>query len=175
MGWYAERRTLSIVAPGYEALTTSLGPRPFAQRRVARDFQLRLAASKTAAAANAPLTDTLSEGPTGPPVAPEAVPPVVVQTFPASGAAEVDPALSEIRVTFSQTMQQAPAVVFDAPAALQTGPPRLLADRRTCVLPVKLQPGRFHALWLNGEKTQVFQGVNGLHAVPYLLSFETKP
>ncbi len=175
VGWYAKQRTLSIAAPGYEALTTSLGPRPFAQRRVARDFQLRRAAPRTTSAANAPLTDTLSEGPAAPPVAPEAVPPVVVQTAPASGAAAVDPALTEIRVTFSQTMRKAPALVFDAPAALQTGPPRWLADGRTCILPVKLQPGRFHALWLNGEKVQVFQGTNGLQAVPYLLSFETKP
>jgi serine/threonine protein kinase/protocatechuate 3,4-dioxygenase beta subunit len=41
VGWYAAARQLSIAASGYETLRTNLGPRPFGQRRLNRDFQLQ--------------------------------------------------------------------------------------------------------------------------------------
>jgi hypothetical protein len=37
----------------------------------------------------------------------ESVPPVVVKTVPEAGAGEVDPKLTEIKVTFSKDMQDA--------------------------------------------------------------------
>lgn len=40
VGWYAERKQVSITAPGYETLTASLGPRALGQRKVSRDYQL---------------------------------------------------------------------------------------------------------------------------------------
>jgi hypothetical protein len=39
------------------------------------------------------------------------------------------------------------------------------------VLPVKLEPGRTYALWLNSGN---FKDSGGQRAVPYLLVFETK-
>jgi len=56
-----------------------------------------------------------------------------------------------------------------------TGKPRYLADRRTCVLPVKLEPGKTYASWLNSQKFGNFKDTEGRSAVPYLLIFQTRP
>ena len=55
-----------------------------------------------------------------------------------------------------------------------TGKPRYLTDKRTCVLPVELQPGRTYAIWLNSNNFGNFKDAEGRQAVPYLLIFETK-
>ena len=47
-------------------------------------------------------------------------------------------------------------------------------DKRTCVMPVKLQPGKTYAIWLNSKKFRNFKDVGGKSAVPYLLVFKTK-
>ncbi len=75
-----------------------------------------------------------------------AFPPVVVQTVPASGAQAVDPSTREIRVTFSKDMltHDMWSWVYASPAAFPeiAGPIHYLADKRTCVLPVALEPGK---------------------------------
>jgi hypothetical protein len=52
--------------------------------------------------------------------------------------------------------------------------PRFEADLRTCVLKVKLEPGRTYAWWLNSDQFQNFKDKGGRAAVPYLLIFQTK-
>ncbi len=111
-----------------------------------------------------------------PPAADLSIPPVVINTVPESGASGVDPATTELRVTFSARMkdrswswttwgeQNFPEV---------TGPIRYLPDGRTCVLPVKLKAGKVYATWLNSETFQNFQDQAGQPAVPYLLIFKT--
>jgi RNA polymerase sigma-70 factor (ECF subfamily) len=42
------------------------------------------------------------------------------------------------------------------------------------VLPVKLQPNRLYAVWLNFEAARNFQDNEGKPALPYLLIFQTK-
>ena len=54
------------------------------------------------------------------------------------------------------------------------GKPKYLADKRTCVLPVKLEPGKTYAIWVNSEKFGNFKDTEGRPAVPYLLVFRTK-
>lgn len=55
------------------------------------------------------------------------------------------------------------------------GKPKYLADKRTCVLPVKLEPGKTYAIWVNsGDKFTNFKDAGGRTAVPYLLTFKTK-
>ena len=54
------------------------------------------------------------------------------------------------------------------------GKPKYLADKRTCVLPVKLEPGKTYAIWVNSEKLGNFKDTDGRSAVPYLLVFKTK-
>ena len=47
-------------------------------------------------------------------------------------------------------------------------------DKKTCILPVKLEPGKTYAIWVNSQKFRNFQHADGRSAVPYLLVFKTK-
>jgi hypothetical protein len=106
------------------------------------------------------------------------VPPVVVKTDPEAGAGEVDPKLTEIKVTFSKAMKDGSwswAMLSKESFPKVDGKPKYLADKRTCVLPVKLEPGRTYAIWVNSEKKFTdFKDTDGRSAVPYLLVFKTK-
>ena len=105
-------------------------------------------------------------------------PPVVVQTVPESGTDGVDPGLAEIQVRYSKDM-------MDKTWSWSTwgqdtfpdlnGKPHYRDDHRTCVLPVKLKPGRMYAIWLNSNNFGNFRDTSGNSAVPYLLVFKTKP
>jgi hypothetical protein len=106
----------------------------------------------------------------------DSAPPVVVKTVPASGATEVDPGLTEIKVTYSKAMQAGSwswSTWGEENYPETTGKPHYLGDARTCVLPVKLKPNKFYALWLNSEKFHNFKDASGRAAVPYLLTFTT--
>jgi serine/threonine protein kinase len=105
------------------------------------------------------------------------VPPVVTKTVPESGAADVDPSLTELQATFSRPMKQdrwswCCDRKEDFPS--KTGEPHFLPDERTCVMPVKLQRGRVYAVWLNSETLHLFQDQSGQPALPYLLVFQTR-
>jgi len=105
------------------------------------------------------------------------MPPAVVKTVPRSGDTAVDPSISEIRVTFSKEMMDGNwswTQISDETYPETTGKPRYLDDKRTCVLPVKLQPGRTYVTWLNSAKFGNFKDTQRRSAVPYLLVFETK-
>lgn len=107
----------------------------------------------------------------------ESAPPVVVRTVPEAGAGEVDPATTEVRVTFSKEMQDGSwswATAGQESFPETPGKPRYDAHRRTCTLPVKLRPGRTYAIWVNGPKFRNFKDAQGQPAVPYLLVFKTK-
>jgi hypothetical protein len=102
-------------------------------------------------------------------------PPVVIRTVPASGAKNVDPALSEIRVTFSKEMKdQSWSWVQIAPENFPelVGEPRYLEDKKTCVVNVRLEPGKTYIIWLNTQKFSNFRDADGRPAQPYLLMFE---
>jgi hypothetical protein len=106
----------------------------------------------------------------------ETAPPVVVRTVPVAGSVDVDPALSEIRVTYSKAMHDGSwswSTWGENNFPENTGTPRYLADGRTCVLPVKLQPDKFYAIWLNSDKFKNFKDAGQRPAVPYLLTFFT--
>lgn len=104
------------------------------------------------------------------------MPPVVVKTVPQSGDTNVDPSLTEIHVTFSKDMADGSwswTQISDETFPTTTGKPYYLPDKRTCVLPVKLAPGRSYVTWLNSAKFGNFQDTGRRSAVPYLLVFET--
>ena len=103
-------------------------------------------------------------------------PPVVVRTEPVSGETHVDPRTQEIRITFSKRMMDKSWSLVQwsketFPAV--TGPPGYLEDQRTCVVPVKLEPGKCYVIWVNTEKHINFKDEDGRSALPYLLAFET--
>ncbi len=106
----------------------------------------------------------------------ESTPPVVVKTVPAAGANDVDPKLTEIRVTFSKDMEDGSwswATLSEESFPKGDGKAKYLADKRTCVLPVKLEPGKTYAIWVNSDKVRNFKDADGRSAVPYLLVFKT--
>lgn len=107
----------------------------------------------------------------------QGLPPVVVKTVPESGATNVDPALAAISVTFSKDMlDKSWSCVTLSKESFPTtqGDMKLGQDKRTFVLPVKLQPGKTYAILFNSEKFRNFKDTNKQSAMPYLLVFETK-
>lgn len=103
--------------------------------------------------------------------------PVVVKTVPEAGSADVDPGLTEIKVLFSKDMAAGSwswARESKESFPKTEGQPKYLADKRTCVLPVKLEPGKTYVIWLNSNKFGNFKDASGRPAVPYLLVFKTK-
>jgi len=107
----------------------------------------------------------------------ESMPPVVVKTLPESGAKDVAPGIVEIKVTFSKEMADGSwswSTAWQGSTPEAVGKPRYEADRKTCVLKVKLEPNKTYAYWLNSEKFKNFKDRQSHSAVPYLLVFQTK-
>ena len=108
----------------------------------------------------------------------EALPPVVVKTVPAAGDDAVDPATREIRVTFSKDMltQKMWSLVTVSRETFPKidGQMKFLPDKRTFVAPVKLEPGRTYALWINQGRFTGFRDAASNPAVSYLLVFQTR-
>jgi hypothetical protein len=106
------------------------------------------------------------------------MPPSVVKTIPQAGDTAVDPATKEIRVTFSKDMltDRMWAVVQTSKETFPTmdGKIHYLDDKRTCVIPVKLDPGKTYVLWFNRAQFNSFRDTDNNPAVPYLLVFQTK-
>ncbi|HSV62707.1 MAG TPA: Ig-like domain-containing protein [Chthoniobacterales bacterium] len=103
--------------------------------------------------------------------------PVVVKSVPQSGADDVDPSLTEISVAFSKPMKAGSWswVMMSKESYPGTADaPKYLDDKKTCVLPTKLQPGKTYAVWINSEKLQNFKDATGNIAVPYLVVFRTR-
>ena len=103
---------------------------------------------------------------------------MVVKTVPESGSDNIDPATTEITVTFSKDMTDKS---WSWSTASQKSYPEITAaphyqdDKRTCVLPVALKPDTTYAIWVNSENFGNFKDANGKSAVPYLLVFKTRP
>lgn len=107
------------------------------------------------------------------------MPPSVVKTTPHAGDTNVDPSLNEVRVTFSKDMMtnqmwswcsQTPETFPE----IDKTKIRYLNDKRTCVLPVKLKPGKTYIIWINSQRFNHFKDMNHNSAVPYLLVFQTR-
>ncbi|MBI5687704.1 MAG: Ig-like domain-containing protein [Verrucomicrobia bacterium] len=113
------------------------------------------------------------------PVTVQNMPPSVVKTVPQAGDTAVDPALKEISVTFSKDMKTdrmwAICQISDETFPQKgDGNIHYLTDKRTCVFPVKLQPGKTYVLWFNRGKFNSFRDTANNPAVPYMLVFQTK-
>lgn len=104
-----------------------------------------------------------------------AIPPKVTSTIPETGATDVDPKLTELRVEFDQDM--APGSYSFVKSDLGsfpevTGQP-CWETPRVCVLPVKLQPCRTYWLGLNTGQFKSFMNNSGAAAGEYILKFTT--
>ena len=103
-------------------------------------------------------------------------PPKIVGTSPAVGATDVDPATSEITVTFDQEMGGGMSWTGGGPEF----PPMLEGqkggwrDKYTCVLPVKLEAGHFYRVGINSSSHQNFANDHGVAALPSAIYFTTR-
>ena len=110
----------------------------------------------------------------------ESMPPSVVKTVPACGDTKVPATTKQIKVTFSKDMQTKQmwswcmAAKDSFPEITDQKGIKYLADKRTCVLPVTLQPNKTYAIWVNTQQNNAFRDTTGKPAVPYLLVFKTK-
>jgi hypothetical protein len=106
------------------------------------------------------------------------MPPSVVKTVPQAGDTAVDPALKEITVTFSKDMKTnrmwAVCQISKETFPETAGQIHYLPDRRTCVVPVKLEPGKTYVLWFNRAQFNSFRDTENNPSVPYLLVFATR-
>jgi len=103
--------------------------------------------------------------------------PSVVKTVPESGSTDVDPALTEIKVTFSKDMitdRMWSVCQISDETFPEVGSIHYLGDKRTCVVPVKLQAGKTYVLWFNNGKFNAFRDTQHHSSIPYMLVFETK-
>ena len=103
--------------------------------------------------------------------------PVVVKTVPEAGTKDVPSGEYEIRITFSKEMMDnswsfSTAWQNSDPKAV--GKPHYETDHKTCVMKVKLEPGKTYGYWLNSQRFTNFKDTQGHTAVPYLLTFKTK-
>lgn len=108
----------------------------------------------------------------------ESSPPVVIHTVPTSGDTHVPSDLRELRVTFSKPMKDGHWTWIEWKAGSLpdfAGEPRFLEDKRTCILPIRVLPGRAYALWINSEQERGFQDLGNRSAIPYLLHFQVAP
>ena len=108
----------------------------------------------------------------------QSMPPVVVKTTPQAGDTGVDPSLKEISVTFSKEMMTKDmwswVMVSKETFPQIVGEIRYPDDKRTCVAPVKLEPGKTYAIWFNSADNNAFRDKDNNPAVPYLLVFQTR-
>jgi RNA polymerase sigma-70 factor (ECF subfamily) len=103
--------------------------------------------------------------------------PVVVKTVPEAGSKDVPPGEFEVKITFSKEMTDQSWSLSSAwqhsdPESL--GKPHYESDHKTCVMKVKLEPGKTYGWWINSQKFHGFQDKQGHPAIPYLLTFKTK-
>ena len=107
----------------------------------------------------------------------KAQPASVIKTVPAAGETSVDPALKEITVTFSKDMKTNrmwSICQISKESFPETGGQIHYLNNRTCVMPVKLEPGKTYVLWFNRAQFNSFRDTDNHPSVPYLLVFETR-
>jgi beta-lactamase regulating signal transducer with metallopeptidase domain len=106
----------------------------------------------------------------------QAATPRIISSSPAAGAQEVDPALTEITVTFNQDMGDGMSWTGGGPELppLRQDQKAQWRDKRTCVLPVKLEAGHYYRVGLNSTSYQNFASDQGVAALPCAIFFTTQ-
>jgi hypothetical protein len=107
----------------------------------------------------------------------DSIAPVVVKTLPEAGTKNIPPGEYEVKITFSKEMTDqswswSTAWKDSGPESL--GKPYYEADHRTCVMKVKLEPGKTYVWWINSQNFHGFRDTQNHPAIPYLLTFQTQ-
>jgi hypothetical protein len=122
------------------------------------------------------LTDAQTSGQRSAPGAAGGQAPNIVATSPAVGATDVDPGLKEITVTFDQDMGGGYSWTGGGPDYPPTpeGQKAQWRDKRTCILPVKLEAAHYYRVGINSTSHQNFASDHGLAARPSAIYFTTQ-
>jgi hypothetical protein len=102
--------------------------------------------------------------------------PKVLMSKPSNGATDVDPGLTEITVTFDQEMGEGMSWTGGG-SEFPRSPEGANAEwrgKRTCVLPVKLEPGHHYRVGINSPSYRNFCSPAGDPVEPTSISFTTK-
>jgi beta-lactamase regulating signal transducer with metallopeptidase domain len=104
--------------------------------------------------------------------------PRVIASFPRAGDSEVDPAITEITVTFDRDMSEGYSWTGSNRKAvcppMPEGQQAHWRDRRTCVFPVALEAAHFYRVGINSTSNQNFRDTNGVAAAQSVLYFTTR-
>lgn len=103
--------------------------------------------------------------------------PKVIDSFPKTGAQDVDPTTATIWVKFDESMMDNGwSWAYDQqdqfPAS--TGNPSYSEDNTINTLPVKLEPNHEYDIWVNSDTLKDFKDRSGNSAEPFELKFKTK-
>ena len=107
----------------------------------------------------------------------DAFAPVVVKTVPEAGTKDVPPGEFEVKITFSKEMTDQSwswATAWKDSTPESVGKPHYAADHKTCVMKVKLEPGKTYGWWINSQNFHGFRDMQNHAAIPYLLTFKVK-
>jgi beta-lactamase regulating signal transducer with metallopeptidase domain len=108
----------------------------------------------------------------------ESGPPQIVKLTPENGATEVDPSLTELEVTFDRPMAGGFSWAGGGerfPTIPEGQKPSWSADRKTCTLPVVLEPNKQYQLGLNSRSFKNFASAEGVPLEPVVYEFRTSP
>lgn len=103
--------------------------------------------------------------------------PRVVSTEPANGSSNVDPALTELTVTFNEVMMNDSwswAYSNKDQFPTMTGQPYYSSGLKKNILPVRLEANKEYVIWINSEKFVGFKDQAGNSALPFKFYFKTK-
>ncbi len=102
--------------------------------------------------------------------------PQLIEATPAAGSTDIDPKLTEIRVTFDRDMSEGMSWTGGGdtfPKLPDGAKAKWSKDGRTCTLPVKLEPDHEYKLGLNSLSHNNFQSKWGVPLKPMLYTFRT--
>ena len=110
------------------------------------------------------------------PEKPQGKAPKVVSLVPANGAQDVDPGLTEIRVTFDRPMMDGNfSVVGGGPHFPEmTGKVSYDASHKVLILRVQLKPNWEYEFWLNRGKFNSFMSADRVRLEPVHVRFKTR-
>jgi hypothetical protein len=99
--------------------------------------------------------------------------PQIVSTVPEVGNGAVHPDTTELRVTFDRDMGGGFSWTGGGDAYPEVAAKPSWIDRRTCVLPVKLQPGKYYRVGINAPSHRNFKSAEGFSVTPTAFWFVT--
>ncbi|MBM4051116.1 MAG: hypothetical protein FJ279_38955 [Planctomycetes bacterium] len=101
--------------------------------------------------------------------------PRIVSTEPKIGASDVDPGLKEISITFDQDMAESYSWTGGGELYPKTTGKPTWKGKRTCALPVQLEPGQFYRVGINaGQKFSGFRSAQGVPTATWAIWFTTQ-